>query len=201
MSYNKSMNNRDFKYEYLTEKAKTILNTGKGYRDNTLFPEISALTTDKHNPIDVVVTEIMYCGKYEVCDFLINHYSDRLSRSDYRLLANLVYEIKTTGFPIIDYLKNEQLRRVVNKLTIDCNCCFWLCASPDDIYNHYVKEYIPKADKIQPGYADSCPDYKIKAALSIDEYKSRYVDEINIPAQNVLLCDMGIEGILIAFNQ
>ncbi|WP_029321217.1 hypothetical protein [Butyrivibrio sp. AE3004] len=195
------MKNIDYKFEYLTEKAKTILNVKKGYRDDTLFPEISTLNTDKHNPIDVVTTEIMYCGKYEVCDFLINHYSDFLSISDYRLLTNLVYEIKTTGFPIIDHLKSEQLRRVVNKLTIDCNYCLWLCATPDDIYYHYVKEYIPKADKIQPGYADSCPDFKVKASLSLDKYKNRYVEEIDIPEKNVLLCDMGIEGVLIAFNR
>ena len=129
------MEKLECKYEYLTEKARKIIDTGKGYRDNTLFPEISALKANKRDPIDVVTTEIMYCGKYEVCDFLINHYSSILSRSDYRLLTILVNEIKTTGFPIIDSDKNEQLRRVVNKLTRDLDYCLWLCASPDDIYN------------------------------------------------------------------
>ncbi|WP_026490595.1 hypothetical protein [Butyrivibrio sp. XPD2002] len=186
-------------YKYLTEKARKILETGKGYRDNTLFPSINALTTSKYDPTSVVSTEIMYCGKYEICDFLINHYSALLSRSDYRLLTNLVYEIKTTGFPIIDLEKSEQLKRVVKKLTPDLNHCLWLCSSPDDIYNHYVKDYIPKADKIQPGYAASCPDFDIKASMTLEEYKTEYVSEVIIPSENVLLCDMGTAGALIAF--
>ncbi|SEK29593.1 hypothetical protein SAMN04487770_101130 [Butyrivibrio sp. ob235] len=194
------MNETSNRYEYLTNKARLILDSGKGYRDNTLFPEISALSTDKRDPIDVVTTEIMRCGKYEVCDFIINHYSSSLSHRDYRLLANLVYEIKTTGFPIIDSIKNDQLRRVVNKLTSRFNYCLWLCASPDDIYNHYIKEYIPKADKLKPGYADSCPDFSIKSSLSLEEYKNRYVEETNIPADNIILCDLGIEGVLIAYS-
>ncbi len=188
-------------YKYLTEKARTILESGRGYRDNTLFPSISVLTTSKYEPTSVVSTEIMYCGKYEICDFFINHYSSLLSRSDYRLLTNLVYEIKTTGFPIIDLDKSKQLKRVVKKLTIDYDYCLWLCSSPDDIYNHYVKDYIPKADKIQPGYAASCPDFDIKASLSLEEYRKRYVEEIIIPSENVLLCDMGTAGILIAFKK
>ncbi|WP_155831437.1 hypothetical protein [Butyrivibrio sp. LC3010] len=194
------MMERPYKYEYLTKNAKMIIDSGTGYRDDTLFPRITALTTDKHNPIDVVTTEIMYCGKYEVCDFLINHYSALLSRSDYRLLASLVNEIKTTGFPIMDIDKHDQLKRVASKLTTNCNYCLWLCSSPDDIYNHYLKTYIPKADSLQKGYASTCPDYDIKSSLSLEEYKSRYVSTINIPAENIVLCDMGIEGILVAFN-
>lgn len=194
------MNDKNLRYTYITTSAQEIMKNGKGYRDDTLFPEISALKTDKHDPIDVVCCEILYCGKYELCDFLINHYSNLLSRSDYRLLTNLVHEIKTTGFPIIDLSKDEQLRRIVSKLTNGFNYCVWLCSSPSDIYEHYVLDYIPRADKFQPGYAASCPDYNIKASLSLEEYKNRYVTEIDVPADNILLCDMGIEGILIAFR-
>ncbi|WP_408071244.1 hypothetical protein [Butyrivibrio sp. JL13D10] len=194
------MSESSLEYKYLTKNTITILESKKGYRDNTLFPEISSLNTDKHNPIDVVTCEIMYCGKYEVCDFLINHYQNYLSRSDYRLLTSLVYEIKTTGFPIIDSQKSEQLRRIISKLTAGFNYCLWLCSSPTDIYIHYVKDYIPKADKIQPGYAASCPEFDIKSELSLEEYKSRYVEEIDIPAENLVLCDMGIEGALIVFS-
>ena len=189
------------KYEYLTDKARAILDNRCGYRDNTLFPQIDELSTSRTNPLDVVTTEILYCGKYEICDFLINHYSEMLSRSDYRLLLNLVRQIKTTGFPIIDIDKKEQLSRVTNKLVGDMNYCLWLCAEPEDIYNYYIKEYIPKADKIQPGYADKCPDYKVKSELPFNDYKEKFVETIAIPKEAVVLCDLGISGSLIAFNK
>ena len=64
------------KYEYLTEKARAILDNKRGYRDNTLFPKIEELDTDIRNPLDVVSTEILYCEKYEICDFFINHYDN-----------------------------------------------------------------------------------------------------------------------------
>ena len=189
------------KYEYLTDKARAILDKSCGYRDNTLFPLIDELSTSKINPLDVVSTEILYCGKYEICDFLINHYSEVLSRSDYRLLLNLVRQIKTTGFPIIDIDKKEQLSRVTYKLVGDLDYCIWLCASPEDIYNFYIKDYIPKADKIQPGYADKCPDFYIKSELSLDDYKEKYIETVSIPKEAVVLCDLGVSGSLIAFNK
>lgn len=189
------------KYEYLTEKAKAILDKKCGYRDDTLFPKINELSTNKTNPLDVVSTEILYCGKYEICDFFINHYSDILSRNDYRLLINLVSQIKTTGFPIIDIDKKEQIRRVTYKLVGDLDYCIWLCASPEDIFNYYIKEYIPKADKIEPGYADKCPDFNNKSKMAFDEYKDKYVSAITIPDNYVILCDLGISGSLIAFSQ
>ena len=189
------------KYEYLTDKAKAILDNRIGYRDKTLFPRINELDMNMRDPLDVMTTEILYCGKYEACDFIINHYVDILSRGDYRLLTNLVYQIKTTGFPIIDPLKKEQLRRVINKLTGDCNYCLWLCESPKDIYDFYIKDYIPRADKIEPGYAAKCPEFDIKASLSEEEYIERYVEETRLPGENVILCDMGVSGSLIAFRK
>ena len=187
------------KYEYLTEKARAILDNKRGYRDNTLFPKIEELDTDIRNPLDVVSTEILYCGKYEICDFFINHYSDFLSRSDYRLLTNLVNQIKTTGFPILDEDKREQLSRVTYKLVGNLNHCIWLCATPEDIYDFYIKEYIPRADRLQPGYADKCPDFKAKSEMSFEDYKEKYVEEITIPEETVILSDLGKSGSLIAF--
>ncbi len=188
------------KYEYLTDKARAILDNRCGYRDNTLFPKIDELSTSKINPIDVVSTEILYCGKYEICDFLINHYAEMFSRSDYRLLLNLVRQIKTTGFPIIDIDKKEQLSRVTYKLVGDMNYCVWLCASPEDIYSFYIKDYIPKADKIKPGYADECPNFKEKSEMAFEDYREKYITDVSIPNEAIILCDLGISGSLIAFN-
>ena len=188
------------KYEYLTDKARAILDNRCGYRDNTLFPKIAELSTSSTNPLDVVSTEILYCGKYEICDFLINHYSEVLSRSDYRLLLNLVRQIKTTGFPIIDIDKKEQISRITNKLVGSLDHCVWLCALPEDIYDFYIKDYIPRADKIQPGYAEKCPDFFTKAELSLDDYTEKYIEKISIPENAVILCDLGISGSLIAFD-
>ena len=39
-----------------------------------------------------------------------------------------------------------------------------------DIYLQYLTGYIPHADKLDPGFADSCPDYRVKISLTKDEY-------------------------------
>ena len=195
------MNDRIFKYEYLTEEARKILDTGEGYRDDTLFPARPELSRSKTNPVDVAITEIINCGKYEICDFLIIHYQSLLSRADYRLLTEIVESTKTYGYPETQPGKVLQLRRIIHKLTASCNFCLWLCSSPEDIYLQYLTGYIPRADKLDPGFADSCPDYRVKISLTKDEYIKAYVSKIPLPKDTVPLCDLGKDGILLAFEK
>ena len=189
-----------FKQEYLTENTARITTSKKCYRDNTLFPNRPELSGSKTDPYHVVLTEIINCGKYEICDFLIIQYSDYLSRADYRLLTRIVGETKQMGYPSPDVQLKLQLSRIIQKLIGDCNYCLWLCATPEDIYDYYLTTYIPKADKLEPGYAASCPDYDKKISLNREAYITKYVSEISLPEEIVPLCDLGREGALIAFN-
>ncbi len=195
------MNERMYKYEYLTEQARLMLDVKKGYRDNTLFPPLPELTGDKTAPLNVVMTEIINCGKYEICDFLIIHYMNYLSRADYRLLTEIVAQTKANGYPDLSPEKRSQLHRIISKLTGKCNYCVWLCSTPDDIYEQYLTGYIPKADKIAPGYAASCPDYDKKISMTKSSYEAEYISEISIPNHAVPLCDLGREGMLLAFEK
>ncbi|MBE5842976.1 MAG: hypothetical protein E7302_02195 [Butyrivibrio sp.] len=189
-----------FKKEYLTSHALAILNNREGFRDDTLFPRLPELQTDKNNPFDVVTTEILSCGKYEICSFIQMHYLDYLSKRDYRFLDEVIAVIKTIGYPIIDYEKKEQLLRIISKLIDKSNYCVWLCSSAEDIYNYYIKDYIPRADKISEGYAASCPDFEIKSACSLDEYANKYVSKIQLPDEFTFLCDLGEAGALMCFD-
>ena len=194
------MGDISFKKEYLTTQALTILQNHKGFRDDTLFPRLPELPTDKNNPFDVITTEILSCGKYEICSFIQMHYLEYLSKRDYRFLDEIIAVIKTVGYPIIDYEKKEQLMRIVQKLIGHNDHCVWLCASAADIYNYYIKDYIPRADKLSEGYAASCPDFYEKEKCTAAEYADRYVSEIIIPEDFIFLCDLGAAGALICFN-
>ncbi len=194
------MNEMIFKYEYLTTEARKILDEHKGYRDDTLFPIRDDVAGEKTDPINVVVTEIINCGKYEICDFFINHYQDILSRADYRLLTGIVSQSKLSMYPALTGRQKEQLIGIIRKIIGDSNYCVWLCSSMDDIYEQYLIGYIPKADGIEPGYAKTCPDYQKKVSLPKEEYFAEYISEIDIPNNPVLLCDLGKDGILIAFD-
>ncbi|SDB55797.1 hypothetical protein [Butyrivibrio sp. INlla16] len=187
--------------DYLTWDAREIIENKIGYRDDTLFPANGTLSTNKRNPMDVAITEILSCGKYEICDFIIIHYADMLSRRDYRFLLLLIDEIKYSGYPILDSQMHVQLRRIIEKLIQGFDYCIWLCAEPDIIYDYYLKDYIPKAEKSDPGFMDSCPEYSIKAELSKREYIERYVTSYNIPKDYLILCDLGKEGILICWKE
>ncbi len=189
-----------FKKEYLTSQALTILNSHEGFRDDTLFPRLPELSTDKTNPFDVLTTEILSCGKYEICSFIQMHYLDYLSKRDYRFLDEVIAVIKTIGYPIIDYEKKEQLLRIISKLIDKNDYCVWLCSSPKDIYNYYIKDYIPRADKISEGYAASCPEFSLKAACSLEEYAEKYVTKIQVPEEFIFLCDLGEAGALVSFK-
>lgn len=184
---------------YLTESTALMVSTRCGYRDNTLFPNHAELSGRKTDPYHVVLTEIINCGKYEICDFIIIHYSAYLTRSDYRLLTSIVNDCKSAGYPTDSSQVRAQLSRIIQKLIGDCNYCLWLCATPVDIYDCYLTSYIPKADRLCPGYAASCPDYDVKKSLSPEEYISFYVSKIQLPENIVPLCDLGREGALIAF--
>ncbi|MCR5656849.1 MAG: hypothetical protein K6G06_05235 [Butyrivibrio sp.] len=172
-----------------------------GYRDDTLFLDIEGLSTSKTDPFDVVMTEILYCGKYEICIFILLYYSDVLSLRDYRLLNELIKIIKTIGFPVMDYDKKEQLKRIIAKLISGCDRCVWLCAAPGDIYDYYINGYIPKAEKVSSGFTDTCPDYEKKRMLSKEEYAEKYVTSVNLPENMVFLCDLGEAGALLAYKE
>ncbi len=189
-----------YKPEYLTEQAVKILTQGRGYRDNTLFPAIQGLKRKKTDPTDVVLTEIFNCGKYEICDFFIIYYQSLLSRNDYRLLLQIVNEIRKNSYPEINSERCDAITRITGRITLDCDYCLWLCASPDDIYENYLHRYIKKANALNPGYADSCPNYHEKVKLNKEDYKRIYVSEILIPKRAVPLCDLGKDGMLIAFK-
>ncbi len=103
----------------------------------------------------------------------------------------------------MDFDKKEQLERIASNVIGDCDYCVWLCASPEDIFSYYVKEYIPKAERIQPGYADECPDYRVKESMSLEEYSEKYVSRIVIPDNSDIrfLCDLGRAGSLVAYKR
>lgn len=189
------------KPQYYTPDATAILKNQKGYRDDTLFPpQPVPLPTDKHDPCDVVCTEILGCGKYEICDHLLLHEADRLSRFDVRLLVEITRRIKTELEPAVSPDERAQLRGIIRRLVGGRDYCVWLCAYPEQIYDYYLKEYIPKADRNQPGYAALCPAYDHKAALSREDYISQYVTAYQVPGDSVILCDLGIQGILVAMS-
>ena len=172
-----------------------------GFRDDTLFSDIEGLSTSKSDPFDVVMTEILYCGKYEICNFIQLCYGAALSLRDFRLLNELIRIIKTIGFPVMDYEKKEQLKRIIAKLISGCDRCVWLCAAPEDIYDFYIKGYIPRAEEASPGFTDTCPDYEKKSTLSKEEYAKRFVTSVNLPEDIVFLCDLGEAGALIAYKE
>ena len=186
--------------ERLSAEARVLFNNGRGYRDDTLFPPIPELITDKREPGDVVLTEVIACGKLEVCDTLLLHYEALLSRGDYRLLTTIVRKTREAGRISLGADGAAQLRGIVRRLTGECDSCLWLCAEPRHIYDCYIMGYIPKADEAQPGYAASCPDYEIKRTLGIDEYTARYVREVKLPEHITLLCDLGEAGMLVAME-
>ena len=194
------MNKTGFKFEYLTDKAREILSCGKGYRDDTLFPKRNDLSGSRTDPYNVILTEIVNCGKYEICDFLIIHYQELLSHSDYRLLTNIVSQTKAAGYPSVNSNGILQLRRIIQKIIADRNYCVWLCSSPNDIYTQYLTGYIPKADRLDPGYASTCPDFEKKISLSRDDYIKSYVSEVPIPEDAIPVCDLGMDGILLVFS-
>ena len=194
------MDNTIFRTELLTNKALSLYKNRIGYRDDTLFSEMIQLPTDRHDPLDVVMTEIVNCGKYEICDFMILHYGKILSRHDYRLLERIVYDTKQNGFPALNADEREHLVRIIDKLVGSCNYCVWLCANPMDIYNYYIKEYIPKAIKSDPEMASHFPDYTEKSSLLPTDYISQYVTAVEIPDNMVFLCDIGNQGSLVAYS-
>ncbi len=194
------MDNTIFRTELLTNKALSLYKNRIGYRDDTLFSEIIQLPTDRHDPLDVVMTEIINCGKYEICDFLILHYAKILSRHDYRLLESIVYDIKQNGFPTLKAEERQHLVRIIDKLLGSCDYCVWLCADPMDIYNYYIKEYIPKAIRTNPDMLSQFPDYAQKSSMPDADYIDQYVTSVELPDNMMFLCDLGDQGALVAYS-
>ena len=186
--------------QYLTKEAAAIFDQRIGYRDDSLFPHTLRLTTDKHDPSAVVFTEVAGCGKLEICDFILLHYTSMLSHSDYRLLMDIIRQTRQTGYPTLSPDEGAQLCGITRRLAGENNYCVWLCSAPEHIYNYYLKDYIPRADRYQPGFAESCPEYEIKASMNSEEYISKYVHEYILSDNAVPLCDLGIQGVLVAMK-
>lgn len=163
-----------------SEEARKMYETGKGYRDDTLFGE------GYHNPQEVMMHEIGELGNLGSIEFWVSQYLHLFSEQEKEMLEGIGDCVDAEEFA--EKFSNENefnnfCERLITKIIDDRNYCVWLCACPEDVKSSYVEPF-----------ANNGSEWAT-------EYTGEYIEGFNIPSDAIILDDLGPEGCLWCWKQ
>ena len=163
-----------------SKSARKMYQTGRGYRDDTLFGE------GYRNPQEVLMYEILELGNIGAILFWISQYTNSFSNEEKAVLTNVKDCVDAKE--LAEYFSSEDefvsfCRNLITKVIDGRNYCIWLCASPEDVKSSYITPFV-----------DNGSDWA-------NEYTGDNIEEFSIPKDAIILDDLGQEGCLWCWKQ